>query len=186
LDIVVAIGAGAQIVIGVILIYQLIAYRESNELTRQSIDLNRKTLIINRTPWVWIEPDIEVKLLPGGQLMYSDSLENTSDAPAFNIRSQGGSFYPTGQDIEVSDVTTKANPTCLMPHSIVSEEFVSQSTQGKKMLDDIVKGDRDLRITDQYSDIFGNNITVSSDFRKDPKTQHFVVIKTFMKGYPTY
>jgi hypothetical protein len=42
LDVLVAVGAGAQVFIGIILIWQLGSYQKSNELTQQSLDLNKK------------------------------------------------------------------------------------------------------------------------------------------------
>lgn len=41
-DILIGIGALSQVVIGIVLIFQLSAYRASNDLTRQSLELSRK------------------------------------------------------------------------------------------------------------------------------------------------
>jgi hypothetical protein len=79
LDFFVAIGAISQVVIGIILILQLVAYRQSNELSR-------KAIILSHTPWLSVT---KLGIIPdaSGQIIITFHVENHSDYPVFRMKS---------------------------------------------------------------------------------------------------
>ncbi len=89
LDFFVAIGAISQVAIGIILIYQLMAYIDSNTINRQSTEVTKQALEAAHIPWLHLKMgSVSTVNDPTGtshtfHLVFE--IENTSDSPATHV-----------------------------------------------------------------------------------------------------
>ncbi len=172
----------------VVLILTLWTYLAAN-------GLNRKAAIIAHTPWMSADP--QILLTPSSDdksLVIATNIQNTSDSPALDS-TVFWVFYPEkGAPDPNTDTTPDNKPVTIMPHDARGVEFVATSKNTNRggefsansLKEQIERGDIMVRMIMRYSDVFGDKITITSDFSRDPAANVYKVRNNAVSGFQSY
>jgi hypothetical protein len=186
-----------QLLILFILVCTLRSYLRSNELARESNDLNRKATMVTHTPWLSIDSQLFfIQSEEGKMVTISLHLTNVSDSPMLGL-SGTLSIYHTeyGSDsCKASYIGDTSNDLMAHDSVYISNHFSQDNGGGPMFTDGIFVGHSfqnaiestgvlavEARIS--YHDLFGNLIKETMDIEMNPITHTYATPRTKITGF---
>lgn len=177
LDTGMAIGGVAQIAIGIILIFTLMAYYKSNEATRDSLEITRAQFMAAQVPWMGIKIS-EVRLVDNSWILVASKLTNHGSGPAISVNYK----------ISLEGVEDQFDPNHISRNEFLAPNGYQKATarfikrNALDIYNKIMIGDVVISEIVTFNDVFGRTFSATYKIRRSPLSASFDVISNEVRG----